>query len=1074
MADLDGVVRIGTEIDSSGFEKGMKDLQSSAEETAKEISQKADSMAEPFEESAKKIATAFEDEFKGSEASIEDFAKAAANNAKVIEANFEDAKARVAQLTLAFNASAERTGATSDQTKKLAAQLAKAEKEMNSAEKALKEVNGEVDDLGDGMKSAEKDVKSFGNTVEKASLSFSDFLSANLISNGITSLVSGFTNAIQESEEFTKSLTRLETNAKNAGNSFESIQGNFKDFVALTGQADSSAEALSNLLQTGFDDAGITKAVEALSGAVVQFPDTLNIESLADGLQETLATGEATGQFGELLDRLGIGAEAFSDQLANVSSEAERQQLVLETLASAGLNDVYQQYAEANAATLGFNEAQANLSMAMSNFVQGVLPMFSGGFASVSETILGLSETFKEGGLLGFAEEAQTVISDFVTGIQESAPEALDAAGELISNIGQSLQEKAPDIIKAGAELISNLITGFLNSRSEIVQKTPEVLDAFLNTISENLPLILEEGKNLILQLALGIINGIPDMIAQLPQIISSVVSFISQNLPLIAEAGVEIIGGIINGLLAAIPDIIAALPELIAAIVEGIIALNASILEAGKYIVEGIWDGISDKADWLIDKIKGWCGGILDAVKEFFGIESPSKVMRDEVGKMLVEGAIIGVNSEAKKLTNAIVQPVTDAQKKIKNSGLAKNLSATIKQARETAVNEAQGYSQIGETMVSSIQTAIDENKDSALASIQSIINDTVEAMEDGEQKDAAKAAGDDIIKAYQEALENGAENAKDYVSESISAITDEFQAQYDDLLSKQQALEETLGGTYLFEVEDGSVFVEDVQSSIDALKDYQTALEELQQRGASAALLDEVARFDTEEGLAVMQNLLGMTDEDFELLNEKWAEKQELARDVAEAFYKDQMDALETEFNQRLMDELNAVPDEVYDIGRTSIEEWILGMNDKLPSLENKAREMAQRAIQAMKDELGIESPSKEGAYVGEMMNAGVVKGIDDSAKDVENAVQRMGFFEKAKSMIPSIQSAVTSSMASFAPMPAYAGGFGGRTETVQTINRNTVQTVEVVANGSGIFDVVVSEGKRRGKSLVTGKGL
>ena len=995
MADLDGVVRIGTEIDSSGFEKGTKDLGNVAKKSVSGVDK----------------------------------------------------------------------------------QLEKTEKVVDELGNESKSAAKDVEKLGSGLSGAEKDVKSFCDSIEKTSKStsvFGDFLTGSLLSSGITSLVSGFASAIQESEEFTKSLTRLETNAKTAGNSFESIQGNFKDFVALTGQADSSAEALSNLLQTGFDDSGITKAVEAFSGAVVQFPDTLNIESLADGLQETLATGEATGQFGELLDRLGIGAEAFSDQLANVSSEAERQQLVLETLASAGLNDVYQQYAEANAATLEFNEAQANLSMAMSNFVQGALPMFGGGFASVSETILGLSEAFKEGGLLGFAEEAQTVISDFVTGIQESAPEALDAAGELISNIGQSLQEKAPDIIKAGADLIKSLISGFLQSRSYIIQKAPEVLDAFLNTISQNMPLILSEGKTIIIQLATGIINSIPDMVEKLPQIIMSLTTFVSDNLPMIAKAGVEIMNAILGGIVESIPDILAVLPDLIFAIVKGIVSLNVAIAEAGVYIVEGIWSGIKDRAYWLVEKIKGWCVDILDTVKESFGIHSPSTVMRDEVGKMLVEGAIIGINSESKKLINAIVQPVTDAKKKIKNSGLAKNLSATIKQARESAEKEAQNYEEIGNTMVSSIQTAIDENKDSALESIQSIINETVEAMEDGEQKDAAKAAGDDILKAYQDALESGAENAKDYVSESISAITSEFQAQYDDLLSKQQALEETLGGTYLFEVEDGSVFVEDVQSSIDALKDYQSALEELQQRGASAALLDEVARFDTEEGLAVMQYLLGMTDEDFELLNEKWAEKQELAREVAESFYKDQMDALETEFNQRLMDELNAVPDEVYDIGRTSIEEWILGMNDKLPSLENKAREMAQRAIQAMKDELGIESPSKEGVYVGEMMNAGVVKGIDNSAKDIENAVQRMGFFEKAKSMIPSIQSAVTSSMASFSPMPAYAGGFGGRTESIQTINRNTVQTVEVVPNASGIFDVVVTEGKRRGKSLVTGKGL
>ena len=75
-------------------------------------------------------------------------------------------------------------------------------------------------------------------------------------------------------------------------------------FNAISGETDSSIEAISNLLQAGFNDNNLAQAVDALSGAVVKFPDTLKIESLADSLQETIATSAATGQFGELLERL--------------------------------------------------------------------------------------------------------------------------------------------------------------------------------------------------------------------------------------------------------------------------------------------------------------------------------------------------------------------------------------------------------------------------------------------------------------------------------------------------------------------------------------------------------------------------------------------------------------------------------------------------------------------------------------------------------------------------------------------------------------------------------------------------
>lgn len=67
----------------------------------------------------------------------------------------------------------------------------------------------------------------------------------------------------------------------------------------MSGETDSSVEAVSNLLQAGFTESNLQKAVEGLANAATTFPDTIKIESLADSLQETIATGEATGQFAE-------------------------------------------------------------------------------------------------------------------------------------------------------------------------------------------------------------------------------------------------------------------------------------------------------------------------------------------------------------------------------------------------------------------------------------------------------------------------------------------------------------------------------------------------------------------------------------------------------------------------------------------------------------------------------------------------------------------------------------------------------------------------------------------------------
>lgn len=972
MADLDGVVRIGTEIDDSGFKQGVKNLGKTAE---KELN-------------------STEQEFKKTEKNLDKLGNAA-NDAKKDIGKFAD--------------------------------------ELDDAEKEAKNLSSGLDKAGNGLSS------------------FTSFLSAGLLTSGITSLVSGFANAVAESEEFTTALSRLEINAQTAGNSFDNIQDQFTNFIALTGQADSSAEALSNLLQTGFDDAGITQAVEALSGAVVQFPDTLNIESLADGLQETLATGSATGQFGELLDRLGIGAENFSNQLAGATTEAEKQQLVLQTLADAGLNDVYQQYEQANAATLEFKEAQAELDIAMSNFVTGTLPMVSEGFGQFSDGILALSEAYKEGGITGVIDLIKQSISGLPEAISAAMPQIIESGTNAIISFVEGAQQSIPEILDSGVEIINSLVNGILQALPQMVSKIPQIITTFVQFITSSLPQIINAGINILLNLLNGIIQTIPKLVAQLPQIITSITSTLAANLPQIIQAGFNLLLKLADGIISAIPSLVSKLPQIISAIVNGLIALVGGIIDVGKSIVEGLWQGILGAKDWLIGKVKGFGQDILDGLKGFFGIHSPSTVMRDVVGKNLVLGIVEGVNAYGEKVVIAITKPVEEAAKKVKNVGLAKNMSDVISQAIEKSKTEAKSYSDVGDILTEALQTSIDDNKEETLEKIQSLIDESLEAIKDDDEKAKAKEAADDLMKTYQEALEDGAEKAKQYVSESISSITEEFQNQYDDLISKQQALEENLGGEYLFEVQDGEVFIEDLENSIDVLNRYQEALTSLQEKGASQDLIDQIATYDPEEGLAIMENLLSMSDDDFTEFQENWAEKKELARQIAEETYSDQLNELKESFIDEMIATLEKVPDDTFDIGVDSMQGWIDGMNNKLPDLEAKAREIARSVISAMKSEMGIESPSKEGEYIGEMMNAGVAKGLDNSVDIVDKSIAKLGFFDAVKASIPQMQSAVMSAMSAMVPAPVYS--MGGNTSNVNNYsNPFNLYVDKIVNSGSG----------------------
>lgn len=178
----------------------------------------------------------------------------------------------------------------------------------------------------------------------------------------------------QATKEYREDLAKLEVNSNKAGGGLDATKQALKDLNAITGESDSNVEGLSNLLQAGFTDSNLTKVVDSLSGAVIKFPDTLKIESLSDSLQETLATGAATGQFGELLDRMGIGADNFSEKLAKCKTQAERQELVMKTLAESGLAEVNQAYRENNQSLIDNSNAQFDLNEQLSKLGKRLEP----------------------------------------------------------------------------------------------------------------------------------------------------------------------------------------------------------------------------------------------------------------------------------------------------------------------------------------------------------------------------------------------------------------------------------------------------------------------------------------------------------------------------------------------------------------------------------------------------------------------------------------------------------------------------------------------------------------------------
>lgn len=241
-----------------------------------------------------------------------------------------------------------------------------------------------ADKLDRMFEKVEKDVEALKSNTEISA--FVDL--AGFIQGAATSL----DDFAESSREYRRSMSFLEQNARTYGLDFSEVKELFFEMASVTGDVDSSVEALSNLMAAGFDAEELIAAVDLLGGAVVRFPDTLKFENLADGLQETLATGSAAGKYAELLERMGVNLDDFNKALEDAKTAEEDQQIALAYLTENGLATTYQSYKDTNDELLKAEEATIRLKDAMSGFGEIVDTVTAPAKLKLADFLIGLTD----------------------------------------------------------------------------------------------------------------------------------------------------------------------------------------------------------------------------------------------------------------------------------------------------------------------------------------------------------------------------------------------------------------------------------------------------------------------------------------------------------------------------------------------------------------------------------------------------------------------------------------------------------------------------------------------------------
>lgn len=297
-----------------------------------------------------------------------------------------------------------------------------------------------------------------------------------------------------------------------------------------------------------------------------------------------------------------------------------------------------------------------------------------------------------------------------------------------------------------------------------------------------------------------------------------------------------------------------------------------SSFSQIGKNIVNGIISGVSSAASSLFAALRNLATNALNAAKAALGIHSPSRLFRDEVGKMIPKGMAIGIDKAKNLVTKATKALITDTRSEVQKvlDDMNEEMLESEKKYAEESIRLKKSTSEADKEYLDNLkETAEKERK-----------------LYDARQKDIENAQKN-IVNAY--------ENASNDILKSIEDLQKKQQSLSDKLFDFGDVMEDVVEIEDKFSdihspitEKDGRYVLESLGSQTWELERYLDLMTNLRDReGMSAELFDVIKNMSYEESFAYAEKLMRMSDKQFSNYIESWQKKQETSKRITEELF-------------------------------------------------------------------------------------------------------------------------------------------------------------------------------------------
>lgn len=589
-----------------------------------------------------------------------------------------------AVLTKQIDTQRERVKLLAEQTGKAAAKYGEADSRTQKWQQALNEAQASLNEMQNKLREATEGVSDFGDEMDESSdsvLSFGDVVKANVLADLV---VEGFRKMVDAAKQFAAGMIDAAAEVKATNAQFEQTFGDLsKQAKTQLGEIGDAAGILPTRLKSAYTQLyAYARSSGMESAAALKFATDATYaaadaaayydRSLEEATEQVLAYTKGNFANDAALGFASTEATRNAQAMASLGKEykdldvtaGETTQVLLDQIvASQKLSGAFGQ---ASREMDGWENVTGNAKEAWKQFQAAVGAPF---LEAITPIVQELTAAFMEWQESVDWNSFAKGVSDFISGIIKHGDKILSLVADigagfvtwnvasLISGVvsaiqafrkaneGATIAQAALNAVAASnpfvllATLAAGLVTAIItlwntneDFRNGVIAAWESIKSWVSGAIADIGAWFVQAGADITAlweSVTTWIANAAADVVSWFKQAGEDIKTFFVNLGAAIAEKAKNIADAVKSGAQAAI---------------NWLKELPGRALTLGINIVKGIFNGIKNATQWLFNKLRGWVDDVVGYVLQLFGINSPSRVFADEVGKFIPPGITLGV----------------------------------------------------------------------------------------------------------------------------------------------------------------------------------------------------------------------------------------------------------------------------------------------------------------------------------------------------------------------------------------------------------------------------------------------